>query len=877
MQGGGLPKQRLGRNNDGGYVVVSDGVGSYDLLLSAGIGGDDSFECDFLRAHPNVDAVCLDGSIAAMPSAFQMTHKRLTFVSEHAGRDLADYLVGVRDVFLKMDIEGQEFEVLDALLQREATMLRIKQLVVEFHHLTPDTTYILRKLTATHTLCHLHPNNAGGLKMVEDVWIPEYFECTYLRNVEFTMAQGNTPKEREPPLEDAGLDMPNCPNKPDLTFINKIDPMAALLTEALHLEDEGDSAGALAVYNKMITSHPGDVSAHANAGLLLAKMGRRDDAIRSMRRAVDGSGNTLRSILIALCDLMLEQVFDLLEKRETKAALEVAESALQVGWELEPPWVALGLSAIACKLTMRYLPYVRTAVAGEDDHWPILRKVLFVMLADAHRYVEALEMSKTVESWDGPALSAMAVTLMHFGRCVDAHAMLSRLSPDIKNGELINLEAGALVELGEVNLAMETYAQAKPGTAVNPNVLLISNASDVMSNSAVFALHLQWAAPFDLLERISPALIPPSGRARIGYIGSDFNEHAVCHFVHGLLTRYDRDRFEVNVYDSQQSEPGSQNKVKTSIIATATHYENISTLSDTNAAATIAAAGLDILVDLASHTAGSRMGIVARKPARILACMVGYPNTTGLRCADYRLTDNVTDPREISTDRFHTETLVRVPGCMLCYKPRFFEGETLPEIVERTNGGSGIRFGCFAKPYKISDSVWRLWDAVLRAAPPGSTLTLKARSFSNSATTTRFLARVAALGFNTAPIRLTPHTSDHDTHLRAFNMIDVSLDTFPYSGTTITCDSLLMGVPVLTLLGTSHRQNVSASILVHAGMPDGVCRTPAEYVVRATSRPPERKADVRARFLQSPVCAEAAYVNKIEDHFFQRILGAWSI
>lgn len=847
------PMKRLGNESgDGGYVIVS--VGTYDLFLSAGIGEDNSFEQAFAVEHAGVHGTCFDGSITAMPgSLYSLVRKN---IGRGEGKEhLSSYFGQAENVFLKMDIEGHEFEVLADLLEHDV-MRRVKQMVLEVHHAKLE---VLEQLAATHRLCHLHPNNAGNMELVGGAWIPEYFECTYLRIAEFDLGTAV-------PTCGTELDMPNCFFRPELVFTNELDPMCELLAGAIRLEDAGDPEAALSIYEGMMITRPGDPAAATNAGIIYAQLGRRDEAIRCLKAAVS-SGNAPKNTAAALCGLLLEKTFDLIEAHDQAGALETAESALRISAECESAWVALALSAIVNKLAYKYLPYVRAVHSGNPG-WGVLHKAFFLMLADTHNYAEVLELAKTIKEWDGPSLSAHMITMMHFGMGVATLNAASRIPTEIRrSNELLNLEAGAHVELGETDLAMCTYAEAKPGSRINPNALLTSNSSCKMSDEEVFALHLAWADPMNGMEIPRSELVTHSGkRLRVGYIGSDFNEHAVCHFVFGLLTKYNKEAFEVYVYDSQQQEQ-RHSKAGTLVAASVDSYVNISTMPDEEAARRILKDGLDILVDLASHTAGTRMGVVARKPARTLACMIGYPNTTGLCCMNWRLADAITDP----LDGFYTEKLVKVSGCMLCYRPTFSEGDRLPEIVE---GGRGTRFGCFAKLCKISNTVWSLWKEIMDRVP-GATITLKAKVFKDMDSVSRFLSRISSLGFDVKRLRLLPYTGSHSEHLNAYNGVDVSLDTFPYSGTTVTCDSLLMGVPVVTLRGSSHRHNVTASILINAGFPENVCSTRAEYVDRAcslaTAAARGNKQTLRTKFLASPLCDEKSYVSKIETQFFNAI------
>ncbi|MSU71780.1 MAG: hypothetical protein EXS43_05505 [Opitutus sp.] len=110
-------------------------------------------------------------------------------------------------------------------------------------------------------------------------------------------------------------------------------------------------------------------------------------------------------------------------------------------------------------------------------------------------------------------------------------------------------------------------------------------------------------------------------------------------------------------------------------------------------------------------------------------------------------------------------------------------------------------------------------------------------------------------------------------HLAEYLAVDIALDTYPYHGTTTTCDALWMGVPVITLAGEEHRSRVGVSLLTAVGLQEWVAGSPAEYVVRAVELARDRprlaalKAQLRGRMAASPLVDGRAFTAKLEAAF----------
>jgi predicted SAM-dependent methyltransferase len=280
---------------------------------------------------------------------------------------------------------------------------------------------------------------------------------------------------------------------------------------------------------------------------------------------------------------------------------------------------------------------------------------------------------------------------------------------------------------------------------------------------------------------------------------------------------------------------------------------------------------LDVLVDLAGHTEGGRPLLMARKPAPVQVTWMGYPDTVGTAAIDYRLTDEVADPPGES-DRLHAEKLVRLPSGFLCYQPP----ADCPEVAPaRQSNGHGVTFGSFNNLAKVPAMV-PVWARLLKALPD-SRLALKAYGLSAQSAREALSAQFAENGIAGDRLVLLPPEATVGAHLSRYAEIDVALDTFPYNGTTTTCEALWMGVPVVTRAGKSHVSRVSASLLARVGLGDLVAQTEDEYVEKALAlaRNAERRRELRGglrrRMRASPLLDAAAFTRGLESAYVEML------
>jgi len=468
--------------------------------------------------------------------------------------------------------------------------------------------------------------------------------------------------------------------------------------------------------------------------------------------------------------------------------------------------------------------------------------------------------------------------ISNLGSLLQAKGFLTEAEECYRRAQSLKAGAGFVAEnlgsvlaaQGRMDEALSVYREGLKrdprNTRIRSNLLLTLNYLADQDPAEVLREHRAWdqaqAAP--VLSTVTHANDRnPDRRLRIGYVSPDFRTHSVTYFLEPLLAGHDHGVFEIYCYSDVPRADATTVRLRNY----ADVWREIAGRSDADVAAQVTADGIDILVDLAGHTAANRLPVFARRPAPVQISWLGYPNTTGLSGMGYRLTDALADPP--GCDAFYSEKLVRLDGCFLCYQP---PGDAPPvtPLPAATNGF--ITFGSFNNLSKMQPGVIALWSQVLQAVP-GARLLLKNPSLTDPPTRQRIAAMFEQHGIGPDQLELLGHTPTPQEHLALYRRVDIAMDTFPYNGTTTTCEALWMGVPVVTLAGTAHAGRVGLSLLTAAGLPDLIAGAPTEYVARAAALAGERaalsrlRAGLRERVRQSKLCDAAAFTHDVETAF----------
>ena len=418
----------------------------------------------------------------------------------------------------------------------------------------------------------------------------------------------------------------------------------------------------------------------------------------------------------------------------------------------------------------------------------------------------------------------------------------------------------ALQAMGKLDEAVGSYHQAlalKPDSdKAHSNLLLALNYSPEVTQAAILEESRNWnrrhgaalAAAADHANDRSP-----DRRLRIGYVSPDMCGHSVGYFFEPLLAAHAPDAVETFCYAGVAAPDATTRRLRT----LAGHWRRTVGVSDAALAETIRADGIDILVDLAGHTAGNRLLVFARRPAPVQATWLGYANTTGLEAMDYRIVDAITDP-----DDTGSETLVRLANGFLCYRPP----DAAPAVAAPRPAGPPV-FGSFNNITKLSAPCMDLWSRLL-AELPEARLLLKSRQFADASTRQAYHDQFAARGVAPERLDLRGRLESVGSHLGLYGEVDVCLDAFPYNGTTTTCEALWMGVPVVTLRGGHHRGRVGASLLTRIGLDDCIAADAEAYIAIAaglagdTARRAEMRTGLRGRM--APLCDAGRFARDME-------------
>ena len=446
--------------------------------------------------------------------------------------------------------------------------------------------------------------------------------------------------------------------------------------------------------------------------------------------------------------------------------------------------------------------------------------------------------------------------------CERGHA-LRPAWPELSRAHAAALEAADRIE--ESVAVLERAVAAAPRDAELRSRLLLALNYVERPASEVLAAHRAYAATVAAVPAPPARAKDPARPLRIGVLSGDLRTHSVGFFAEPIFAHAPAD-VAITVFSTTPPRDGDAMAAR--FRARAAQWVECAFLDDAALDQAIRDAGIDVLLELSGHTAGSRLAALGSKPAPVIINAIGYPNTTGHPAVDHRLADAVTDP----TDDGCSERPLRLAPCFLCYVPPKDASEPI-----QPDPALPITFGSFNLSTKVSSATVALWSSVLGQVE-GSRLLIKSKALGGAVAREHFLARLAAGGIARERVEIVGYTGGIAEHLALYGRMHVALDTSPYNGTTTTCEALWMGVPVVTLAGDRHAARVGASLLRTVGLEGLVAANPAEFqrVAVELARTPERiaayRGGLRSQLAASPLCDSAAYGAR----FYQAIRDAWA-
>ena len=398
--------------------------------------------------------------------------------------------------------------------------------------------------------------------------------------------------------------------------------------------------------------------------------------------------------------------------------------------------------------------------------------------------------------------------------------------------------------------------------------LLKLNAADV-SAQEVYEKSLGYGALFADVQPYTHRGRRKKDKIRIGYISGDFRQHVMQYFIWPFLAGYDANAFDVYVYSL-----GKADQYTDFFQTLVTKWRDLTSYEQDTVriAREIHADKVDILFDLAGHTAGTGLAALAWKPAPLQLSGLGYMATTGLPAVDYFVTDHYCDPEGSGSEAFYVEKLLRLTS-QFCYN-----GYThLPRSTETPARGHGyIQFASFNQYQKFYDPMLRAWQKIMGRVPQ-SRLLLKNNAYSKPGVVQSAYERLQRLGFDMSRVQFECATKDY---MWRYLDVDIALDTFPWPGGGTTCDALYMGVPVVSYYTERHSTRFTYSLLANIGLSDLASTSLSDYVETAVALAGNLDLldalhrELRDRMKASPVMDQERYIREMEE-CYRAIWNAW--
>jgi predicted O-linked N-acetylglucosamine transferase (SPINDLY family) len=631
------------------------------------------------------------------------------------------------------------------------------------------------------------------------------------------------------------------------------------------LVQSGQSERAVTFARQALECQPGFLEAELNLGNGLRGLGRLAEAEESCRRAIElrpDSSEAHNNLAVVLNEL---------ERYEQ--AIVAAKRALELRPEFTEGYLNLANAMRGCGRLEEAEAACRSAIALRPD-LPDAHMTLGMILTESARSEEAIgafrKAIKLRPTYANP-YNNLGLIYRKRGRpdeAIEQFELAIQQEPNMPEA-YTNL-GSCLSDRGDFEQGIAAFRKAlelAPSLArVHSSMIYTVHLYSGFSSADLRREHVAWNRQF--AEPLAASIRPhdndrnPHRRLRIGYFSPDFRDHVVGSNILPLLREHDHKDFEIFCYSNVPRPDAFTAKMK----PYADCWRDIVPIGDAAAAERIREDRIDVLVDLALHTAGNRLLIFARKPAPVQVTFAGYPSSTGLTTIDYRLTDPYLDPPGAS-DEFYSEKSYRLPHSFWCFEAQ----PTDPPVNELPALTAGhVTFGSLNTFRKISPATWARWARILHGVP-GSELMVLAPEGSAREKATRILSSHGIDPYRFRFISAKPRPQ----YMSIYNRIDIGLDTLPYNGHTTSLDSYWMGVPVVTLVGQTVVGRAGLSQATNLGLTELIAWTEDEFVAIATKlandvpRLAELRRGLRSRMERSPLCDAKGFTRGIEAAYRQ--------
>ena len=575
-------------------------------------------------------------------------------------------------------------------------------------------------------------------------------------------------------------------------------------------------------FRRAVALRPDDAQAARLFGAALRSLRRSEEAVQILDAAASLPSNPGEAASLAL-----ERALGHFDLDRPESCL----AAAQQGLAIQPTHRGLRTVKAMAERRLGRFPEALATYRGllaehpaDFDSWRLMGNLLAYSVGDLEQGVRAYRHALALQPGDIDTAARLSDNLMNAryaaeGTLIDeAHRIATaltdkvRISPDLadrlQGAFLRTADYGQLAKLGEPQALSEAWARSGNVSALHMQLSRVVTEAD---RRQLVAMHRLWGESQERESRPALARPLPRGgrRLRVGLLSSDLRDHPVGYFVQPIIEHFDRAQFEFYCYSAS---PRPADRIQNWFSANATQYRMLTHQSDADAAATIAADQLDILIELAGSTRYNRMRVLSYRTAPMQASWLGYPHSLGLPSIDRILVDPYLLPPDPA---LLLEQPLILPEAWVTVGRAGFGEVAITEGLPDERAGH-LTFGTMNNPYKYTSETFALWAAVLRETPRSRFLFVRPEGGSAV-----FRRNVQALfesqGVDPARVEFEAVRGRHLPH---YNRIDIALDTGPQTGGTTTCETLWMGVPTVTLVGEALFERLSYSMLSNAGLGD---------------------------------------------------------
>lgn len=487
---------------------------------------------------------------------------------------------------------------------------------------------------------------------------------------------------------------------------------------------------------------------------------------------------------------------------------------------------------------------------------------------------------------DPDAMVEMGGLLLNFGYISFARKCLTLASTAGPQAFRAQLSlANCYRDTGEHALAHDLIVQLQNAHPDNPviwrNALLNHQYNPHLSDQECVAQAQAWGRwaiaraggekPRPISLRVQSPETKETRRLRVGYVSADLCQHTVGLFVKEIFKSHCAIAASENIENAVEVFAYSSGHVSdwvTQEIAAVCTFRQVSNLDGVALANLIKQDQIDVLVDLSGHTGGSRLTVFAFRPAPVQVAWLGYFATTGLPYIDAVLLDSWHAPP--GTEAQFTESIVRLPQGRLCYQPVPWAPEVSPPPCLQSHQ---ITFGSFNNTSKLNQDVFDVWAQVLLATP-NSKLILKWRTLADEALCESIRQEFSNRGVH--PDRLELRTASfHVDVLKQYADIDIALDPFPFTGGLTSCETLWMGVPLVTLPQSRVVSRQSHALLSAIGLEEFIAKDKLDYVhiAQSLAADPTKlvslRQSMREQMQASPLMQVEQFTRSLEETYYE--------